>query len=89
MPQALLQAMAVGLPVIACPIGGIPESLNHYTHGTLTEEKNSAALCETMKHQITKESNGRLPRVRHTPFTLESLFQTTLGVYTQATLKAN
>jgi glycosyltransferase involved in cell wall biosynthesis len=88
-PQALLQAMAVGLPVITCPIGGIPESLNHYAHGTLTEEKNSVALCEAMKHQITKESNGRLPGVRYTPFTLESLFQTSLGIYTQAILKAN
>jgi glycosyltransferase involved in cell wall biosynthesis len=86
-PQALLQAMAVGLPVIACPIGGIPESLNHYEHGILTEEKNPLALSEVMKRQIIKESNGRLPRVRHTPFTLESLYQTSLKIYNQAISK--
>jgi glycosyltransferase involved in cell wall biosynthesis len=86
-PQALLQAMAVGLPVIACPIGGIPESLNHYEHGCLAEEKNPIALCLAMKHQMVKEENVRLPRVRHTPFTLESLYQTALKIYTQATLK--
>ena len=86
-PQALLQAMAVGLPVIACPIGGIPESLNHYDHGTLTEEKNPVALYEAMRRQIAKESSGRLPRVRHTPFTLESLYHTSLKIYTQAVLQ--
>ena len=86
-PQALLQAMAVGLPVIACPVGGIPESLNHYQYGTLTEAKNPAALCEAMKNQIAKERGNRLPRVRHTPFTLESLYQTSLNIYNQAISK--
>ncbi len=88
-PQALLQAMAVGLPVIACPIGGIPESLNQYDLGTLTEEKNPVALCEAMKHQIAIENNGRLPRVRHTPFTLESLYETALKIYTKGIFKSN
>lgn len=86
-PQALLQAMAVGLPVIACPVGGIPESLSQYAHGILTEEKNPIALCEAMKHQIARETNNRLPRIRHTPFTLESLYQTALKIYTQAISK--
>jgi glycosyltransferase involved in cell wall biosynthesis len=86
-PQALLQAMAVGVPVIACPVGGIPESLAHYPQSKLTEEKNPTALCQAMKEYISSEVDSKLPRVRHTPFTLEYLYETALKIYTQAILK--
>jgi glycosyltransferase involved in cell wall biosynthesis len=47
-PQALLQAMASGLPVIACPIGGIPECTGGLKSVTLVPPKDAAALAKAM-----------------------------------------
>ena len=77
-PQALLQAMAVGLPVISCPIGGIPEALQDYAQGTLTPTKNPQALSEAMHKQL--EQNNARPS-RHTPFTLEGMYTSVLNVF--------
>ena len=38
-PQALLQAMSVGLSIISCPVGGIPETLRSYKKAILTKPK--------------------------------------------------
>ena len=51
-PQALLQAMASGLPVIACPIGGIPECTRGLASVTLVPPKDAAALASAMKAAI-------------------------------------
>ena len=83
-PQALLQAMAVGIPVISCPIGGIPEALQGYAHGTLTPTKNPKALSEAMHKQI--EQNNATPS-RHTPFTLEGMYTSVLAVFELALQK--
>jgi glycosyltransferase involved in cell wall biosynthesis len=48
-PQALLQAMASGLPVIACPVGGIPECTRGLASVTLVPPKDAAALADAMK----------------------------------------
>lgn len=48
-PQALLQAIAVGLPVITCPVGGIPEVARGLATVTLVPPKDSAALGMAMK----------------------------------------
>ena len=83
-PQALLQAMAVGLPIISCPIGGIPECLENVSNKTLVEPKNSEALKNAMKSQLLAEEVCRLPRQRHTPFDLNRLYNSSLSVYKKA-----
>ena len=83
-PQALLQAMAVGLPVISCPIGGIPEALQGYAQGTLTPTKNPQALSEAMHKQL--ELNN-VATSRHTPFTLEGMYTSVLAVFELALQK--
>lgn len=83
-PQALLQAMAVGLPIISCPIGGIPECLENFSHSTLVEPKNSVALKNAMKSQCQLEKDQRLFRQRHTPFDLNRLYTNSLVVYQKA-----
>ena len=85
-PQALLQAMAVGLPVISCPIGGIPEALQGYAQGTLTPTQNPKALSETMRQQL-EQNNTTLSR--HTPFTLEGMYSSVLAVFELAQQKVN
>jgi len=47
-PQALLQALATGLPVITCPIGGIPECARGLETVTFVPPKDSAALAAAM-----------------------------------------
>jgi glycosyltransferase involved in cell wall biosynthesis len=47
-PQALLQAIAVGLPVISCPVGGIPEVARSLETIMLVPPKDSTALAAAM-----------------------------------------
>jgi glycosyltransferase involved in cell wall biosynthesis len=47
-PQALLQAMASGLPAISCPIGGIPECTQRLPSVTLVPPRDVDALAQAM-----------------------------------------
>ena len=76
--------MAVGLPIISCPIGGIPECLENVSNKTLVEPKNSEALKNAMKSQLLAEEVCRLPKQRHTPFDLNRLYNSSLSVYKKA-----
>jgi glycosyltransferase involved in cell wall biosynthesis len=51
-PQAILQAMAVGLPVIACPIGSVGEVVEHETTGLLVTPQNSEALVLALRRWL-------------------------------------
>jgi glycosyltransferase involved in cell wall biosynthesis len=79
-PQALLQAMAVGIPVIACPIGGIPESVKGYPQSLLVEPKNISDLFTAMQSQINAVPE-QITRQRHMPFTLEKMYTSVLTVF--------
>ncbi len=52
-PQALLQAIASGLPVITCPVGGIPEVARGLETVTLVPPKDAAALAGAMRAAMT------------------------------------
>jgi colanic acid/amylovoran biosynthesis glycosyltransferase len=47
-PNAMLEAMASGLPVFATSHGGIPEAIEHGTNGVLVDERDHAALAESL-----------------------------------------
>lgn len=47
-PVALMEAMAVGLPVVSTFHSGIPELIEHNVSGWLVEEDNPEALAETL-----------------------------------------
>ena len=47
-PNAMLEAMAGGLPVLATTHGGIPEAVEHGTSGLLVPERDDAALAREM-----------------------------------------
>ncbi len=54
-PNAMLEAMATGLPVVATLHGGIPEAVEHERSGFLVHERDSAALFTALE-QITESS---------------------------------
>lgn len=45
-PNAMLEAMATGLPVLATRHGGIPEAVTHGGDGLLVEERDAAGLAD-------------------------------------------
>ncbi len=55
-PQALMQAMACGLPVIGGRVGGIPEIVEEDKTGLLFEPKNIPALVSAMERFINDHS---------------------------------
>jgi len=59
MGTSILDAQSVGLPVIACETGGIPEIISHGENGLLVPQKNAIRLAEAIQllvqdHQLRK-----------------------------------
>jgi len=55
MPQAILEAMNCGLPVVATRVGGVPEAVLEGETGLLVEAKNVEQLRKAMERMITDE----------------------------------
>ena len=55
-PYAILEAMSVGLPIVATHVGGVPEALRQYPSEqyTLVPAKNPIALAQAIKENVTK-----------------------------------
>jgi glycosyltransferase involved in cell wall biosynthesis len=48
LPYALLESMAAGIPVIATPVGAIPDVVIHRTHGYLVPPRDGRAIAEAL-----------------------------------------
>ena len=58
-PNALLEAMAMAKPVIACDAGGIPELAENGKDGLLVEARNSRQLAEAILTLLENPAKGR------------------------------
>ena len=48
LPYSLLEAMAAGVPVIATPVGAIPDVVAEGTHGSLVRPRDGKAIAEAL-----------------------------------------
>ncbi len=58
LPVALLEAMAMGIPVVASAVGGIPELIVQRVTGRLVEPENTSALSEAMLDYLVHPHRG-------------------------------
>jgi len=54
-PVALMEAMAMGIPVISTEVAGIPELIEHMKTGLLIPQRNSEKLAEGMEILLNSE----------------------------------
>jgi glycosyltransferase involved in cell wall biosynthesis len=57
-PNAVLEAMAAGLPVVATRVGGIPEVLNHERNGLLVAPGDSGELATAILRLMDEPDLG-------------------------------
>jgi glycosyltransferase involved in cell wall biosynthesis len=77
-PMAILEAMAYGMPVIATPVGGIPDVIRHGREGLLIEVGNRGALTAALARMVA-EPVLRASLERGARATAESLNITNYG----------
>jgi glycosyltransferase involved in cell wall biosynthesis len=56
LPNALVEAMAAGVPVVATDVGGIPEVVNHEENGLLIPPKDSDALYAAVSRMFEDQN---------------------------------
>jgi glycosyltransferase involved in cell wall biosynthesis len=86
LPVAVQEAMAVGLPVIASPVGGVPHLVREGETGFLVPHGDPAALAERMVRLLRdgelRRRMGSVGRsVAEERFRLEDVCRRTLDVY--------
>jgi len=62
MPISFLEAMALGLPVVASRVGGVPEIVEHEKHGLLFPSENLDRLVEALLRARDEFSVDRMVR---------------------------
>jgi glycosyltransferase involved in cell wall biosynthesis len=85
-PNALLEAMAAGLPVVATSVGGVPEIVRPGENGLLVPARNVDGLAEAISRMLAdrglRERLGRSGRdwavARHSP---QRHFESILAIY--------
>jgi len=85
-PNALLEAMAAGVPVVATRVGGIPEMVAHNESALLVEPGDSSAMTDAISRlmrdpDLVERLTGRsreLIRERHSP---EARVRQLVGIY--------
>lgn len=60
LPNAILEAMACGLPVIATDVGGIPELIQNNKNGLLVQPQDTATLTQSILKMLQDIESRRL-----------------------------
>jgi len=62
--NSFLEAMVVGLPVIATPVGGIPDFLSNGETGWFCGVKNPKSIAEKVKYILDEKNKDEVARVK-------------------------
>jgi glycosyltransferase involved in cell wall biosynthesis len=86
MPNALLEAMACGVPVVATPVGGAADVIRDGENGLLIPVNDAEALSQAVQKILGDETHGNKLAVnaRQTiieRFTPEKELEANLGIY--------
>jgi glycosyltransferase involved in cell wall biosynthesis len=86
LPFALLEAMALGIPIVASDISGVRDVLGDQQAGWLTEPRNETALATTIERALsqTSESQRRTHAAQHlveTQYSVQLMVQRHLELY--------
>ena len=83
-PNVIVEAMAVGVPVVATDVSGIPELVRHEQTGLLAPSRDPAALAAAMKRLLQdRRLAGRLATAARDLLTREfDLWETTRALQT-------
>lgn len=92
LPVSILEAMALGLPVVASKVGGIPELVEDGITGILIEpnhpEEFAAAIIQLLSNSEKAKRMGELGRLRvQQEFTLEKMTQKLEHCYLDLAMK--
>ena len=87
-PNALLEAMAARLPIVATRVGGVPEILTHEDTGILTAPRDPAALAEGLERllrdaDIQRSLGERAHAHAVTKFSQDAYRRTLSSIYTE------
>ncbi|BDC53193.1 glycosyl transferase (plasmid) [Bryobacterales bacterium F-183] len=84
-PNALLEAMAAGVPVVAAHVGGIPEIATHDENAYLVPPSNPVKLAEAietlLRDQNLRHRLSSAARLVTERFTYEAYHRALLGIY--------
>lgn len=87
LPNVIMEAMAVGVPVVATNVGGVPELIKNGETGFLVEPKNPKTLAEKIEHvlNLPEEERNRVGekarRVVKEKFSIEKMVNEHEGLY--------
>ncbi|MBD3290493.1 glycosyltransferase [candidate division KSB1 bacterium] len=82
---SILDAQAMGLPVVGCDTGGIPEAVKHEQNGLLVPPRNEQALADALLRLIDdsqlREQLGQTGRKTVEQFSIERTIKKNLKLY--------
>nr|WP_106780693.1 glycosyltransferase family 4 protein [Lysinibacillus timonensis] len=89
LPISILEAMRVGLPVIASDVGGVKEIVHHNHNGYLVHNDNmnsiTDAICNLLQNKELAVNMGKYgQRLFYESFTFQRMYAETLEVYYDA-----
>lgn len=70
-PQAIMQAMAIGLPVISTPVGGISEIVRHEETGLLVAPRDPLALRAAIERVLSDPTTAKIMGERAKAFAFQ------------------
>jgi glycosyltransferase involved in cell wall biosynthesis len=89
LPYVLLEAMAVGIPIVATDVSGVREIITDETEGIIAPPRSAAALAEAVTGLVANDARraslgAKGAQVVRQRFSIDAMVDRTVAVYTRA-----